>query len=98
MGLVVCPKHGRGFIMFVCPHVVTAIFSSTACRGIQHLAYKDPELPEMEWACWFCPECIDENHLPPNGTAMPDLDRLISPLYRPVCPGCFKDWQGQGLG
>jgi hypothetical protein len=103
MGLVVCSKHGNGF-MFVCPHIVTAVRSASACPDIQHLAYTaadDPELDDIELACWFCPQCIEDNHLPPNGRAVPDADEFInvtSALYRPMCPGCFKDWRAQGLG
>ncbi len=102
MGIIRCPRHGNGF-MFVCPHVVTAVLASSACRGIQYLAYAtdDPELADIKLACWFCPQCIEENHLPQNGTVVPDPDSFLnrtSSLYRPLCPECFKEWQAQGLG
>jgi hypothetical protein len=103
MGLVVCPKHGNGFL-FVCPHVAAAVFAGSPCRGIQHLAYtaaNDPELADLELAGWFCPQCIEDNHLPPSGTAAPDPDGFLegtSALYRPVCPGCFQEWRVKGLG
>ena len=45
MGLVVCPKHGNGF-MFVCPHVSDAVVAGEACHGIQHLAFTDAD-PEL---------------------------------------------------
>ena len=100
MGLVVCPKHGNGFL-FVCPHVFTCVYDGTTCRGIQYLTYEDAELAEFKLACWFCPQCIEENHLPPDGSIVLDDDEFTNrtnELYRPMCPGCFEDWRTQGLG
>jgi hypothetical protein len=102
MGLVICRKHGRGF-MFVCPHVVAAVRSSTACHGIQKIAYTtdDPEL-DIELGCWFCPECIQAKHLPQTNSVIPasDVDRFTdstNQLYQPMCPGCFEEWRARGL-
>src|ERR1019366_5308596 len=94
MGVVVCAKHGRGF-MFVCPHVVNAIDTSSPCCGIELRQYPDPEVPELgSWDCWFCSRCITEYALPATGTIMTDdfLNRTSS-LYRPMCPGCFRVWR-----
>jgi hypothetical protein len=89
--------------MFVCPHIVTAVLSGSPCSGIHYLAYTaadDPELDDIElacWlACWFCPQCVEDNHLPPNGTAVQNAEDFIDltcALYRPMCPGCFKEWR-----
>jgi hypothetical protein len=102
MGLVVCPKHGNGFL-FVCPHVGAAVSAGQPCHGIQYLVYTaaDPDLAGIELAGWFCPRCIEDHHLPPTGTSIAESDDFLkttAALYRPVCPGCFKDWQAQGHG
>jgi hypothetical protein len=102
MGLVVCPKHGNGF-MFVCPHVGEAIVSGRTCPGIEYLAYTDadPELQGVQLDCWICPRCVSDHKLPPNGTVIADGDCFMNrtaAIYRPMCPGCFKDWRSQGLG
>ena len=102
MGLVVCPKHGNGF-MFVCPHISEAVVAGQPCHEIQYLSYTDagPELAGFELACWFCPQCMQDHKLPPNGTVIAEGDDFMngtSELYRPMCPGCFKDWRAQGLG
>jgi hypothetical protein len=102
MGLVVCPKHGNGF-MFVCPHVCEAVLAEQPCHEIRYLAYTDadPELSDIELACWFCPRCIDDHGLPPNGTVIADGDEFMNRtnlLYRPMCPGCIEDWRALGLG
>jgi hypothetical protein len=95
MGLVICPKHGNGFL-FVCPHVVAAVESGSSCPGLEYRSYTDPELEGIELGCWFCPECIAEHRLPPTGTAIPNPEGFLnrtSALYRPMCPGCFEEWQ-----
>lgn len=98
MGLVVCPKHGNGF-MFVCPHVSTAVHTGSQCRGIRLLVYIDADIEDIEdieLACWFCPQCVADHHLPPNGTVLSDpvgYMNTTSHLYRPMCPGCFAEWQ-----
>jgi hypothetical protein len=102
MGLVICPKHGRGF-MFVCPHISEAVIAGQPCRGIEYVSYTaaDPELADLEWACWFCPRCMQDHELSPNGTVLANFDEFMkrtAALYRPMCPGCFKDWDAQGLG
>jgi hypothetical protein len=106
MGLVVCPKHGNGFL-FVCPHIVAAVLSDAACPGVEYLGYfakDDQDLEGLELGCWFCPECVAEHNLPPSGTTFLDPDglRIPSALYRPMCPGCFDEWregvQLDGLG
>ena len=100
MGLVVCPIHGNGFL-FVCPHISTAVIAHSPCPGIQYLAYTAADDPALELACWFCPLCITDNHLPPNGTAILEADELMNAngaLYRPMCPGCFNDWQVHEVG
>jgi len=101
MGVVLCPKHGRGFL-FVCPHVSDAIHAGKPCPGIEYLAYTDadPELAGIELAGWFCPRCIQDDDLPPNGTVFADGDDFMSvrsALYRPVCPRCFEEWRNQGM-
>lgn len=96
--LVVCPKHGNGGI-FVCPHVVAAVATSEPCPGVEYLCYTaadDPELSDIKLGCWFCARCVADHKLPPNGTAMANPDDFLnakSALYRPMCPGCFKEWQ-----
>ena len=34
MGIMLCPKHGRTGIMFVCPHVSSAVASNIVLSGI----------------------------------------------------------------
>jgi hypothetical protein len=102
MGLVICPEHGNGFL-FVCPHVITAIEEGTPCHGIQRLAYTyaDPLLADFVLACWFCPQCITCESLPPTGAVMNEGDEFfnnISNLYRPTCPGCFEKWRSHEFG
>jgi hypothetical protein len=102
MGLVVCPKHGNGF-MFVCPHVSEAVVAGQPRHGMQYLSYTDanPLLAGMDLACWFCSECIRDHQLPPNGTVMAEGDDFMNDkgaLYTPMCPGCFEDWRALGLG
>jgi hypothetical protein len=101
MGLVVCPKHGNGF-MFVCQHVADAVLSGLPRPGIQHLAYTaaDPDFEGFELGCWFCPQCIASRQLPPSGTVIVDEETFLTQsdgLYRPICPGCFQEWQARGL-
>src|SRR4030095_11173327 len=95
MGLVVCPKHGNGF-MFVCPEVADAVRASAPCPGIAQLAHYADDEPELVLECWFCPACVTRYGLPPSG-AVPDsfLD-THSALYRPMCPECFGEWQSSG--
>ena len=101
--LVVCPKHGKG-ALFVCPHVVAAVAASKPCPGVKYLcdtAADDPELNDVELGCWFCPQCVADHQMPPNGTALANPDDFMngkSALYRPMCPGCFKEWQGGAPG
>jgi hypothetical protein len=94
MGLVVCPKHGNGF-MFVCPEVTVAVRASAPCPGIVRLAHQAEDGPELVLACWFCPACVADHRLPPSGV-VPDPDKFLnaySALYRPMCPKCFEEWQ-----
>jgi hypothetical protein len=102
MGLVVCQKHGNGF-MFVCPHVRDAVAARESCHGIEYLTYTNAELEldGIELACWFCPACIQDNQLPVSGTVIVDGEEFMKRtgrLYRPMCPGCFNDWRDQVLG
>src|SRR5687767_14674203 len=97
MGLVICPKHGNGF-MFVCPHVVDAVYFDKPCRGIEPLTYSssDSGLTGIELKGWFCPQCIRDYKLPPDGAAVDDTDDFLnrtSTIYRPMCPGCLAEWQ-----
>ena|SRR5690242_10076228 len=101
MGLVICPKHGNGF-MYVCPHVVSAVLSAAPCPGVEYFAYfakDDPELEGIYLAGWFCPQCVAAHAFPPSGTAVAEADGFFhrtSALYRPMCPGCFDEWR-EGL-
>jgi hypothetical protein len=85
--------------MFVCPHVSEAVVTNTRCPGIEWRAYfisDGSELDGLEDGCWFCQQCIAEHRLPPHGSDIPDPDAFLEytgHLYRPMCPGCFKDWQ-----
>ena|SRR6266542_1536523 len=100
MGVLICRKHGYG-LLFGCPHVGAAVRAGSPCDGIQYLTYPataDPEFAEIEWAGWFCPQCIDDYHLPPDGTILSDAFGFMEDkddLYRPMCPGCFRDWQAR---
>ncbi len=98
MGLVVCPKHGNGFL-FVCPHVAAAVRAGAPCPGIEYRSYTaadHPGLAGLALGCWFCPACIARHRMPPTGTAILDADVFLartSELYRPMCPGCFAEWR-----
>ena len=102
MGVCICPTHGRKYLAFVCPHIRAAVTAGSPCPGIQSLTYtavETPELGKLKLPCWFCPQCIRDHSLPPDGTAVSeDFLVAISKLYRPMCPDCFKDWQARGLG
>jgi hypothetical protein len=92
MGLVVCPKHGNGF-MFVCPHVAEAVLSDGPCGGIQKLGHWIEDLREAPIHCWFCPQCISDYQIPPSGAVTEDWAYGVpSDLHRPMCPGCFSEW------
>jgi len=102
MGLIICPQHGSGF-MYVCPHVSEAVVAREPCRGILRHTYTGADLAfaGIELACWFCPRCVQDHPLPPNGTVIADDNDFMNgkgALYRPMCPGCFNDWRAQGLG
>jgi len=99
MGVVACPKHGKG-LLFVCPHISTAVINGQSCHEIRYVVYPDADPVSFELGCWFCPCCIEEHSLPPTGTTLLDGDFKdgTSGLCRPMCPGCFEDWQLQGLG
>lgn len=105
MGLVICPKHGNGF-MFVCPHICAAVDGGEPCHGIEHHAVDysdaDPDL-DIELECWFCPKCIQVLGLSVNGRneRMADGEDFVNRtagLYRPMCPVCFNDWRERRLG
>ena len=92
MGLVVCGKHGNGF-MFVCPHVRDAILEDGPCDGIQQLCHSINDLPELENCCWYCPHCIAEYRIPPSGIVTDEEAFSVpSEVHRPMCPGCFDEW------
>src|SRR5438067_8632988 len=101
MAMVVCPKHGNGAV-FVCPHVVKAVLTGGPCPGVEYRSYAaadDPELEDVSLGCWFCPQCVADYQLPPNGTAVANPDEQLgrtSGLYCPICPGCFEDWRRGG--
>lgn len=95
MGLVICPKHGNGF-MFVCPHVSGAVLANSPCPGIELRAYRmfeDDDTDYTKIECWFCPQCIATYHIP-DGSPVADEDYIerTHELYRPMCPGCFSEW------
>ena len=94
MGMMICPTHGMVGILFVCPQVSKAVETSRECSGIELFGFRDPEIPEYDWACWFCPICIADHHLPASGSVIGD-DFLIrtTSLYQLTCPGCFRDWR-----
>jgi hypothetical protein len=94
MGMMICPTHGRVGILFVCPHISKAVETLRGCPEIERLGFRDPEIPEYDWACWFCPICIADHHLPASGSVIGDdfLDRTSS-LFQPMCPACFRDWR-----
>jgi hypothetical protein len=104
MGLLICRKHGIGGCEFGCPHVAIAISSASPCPGIEYRTYTpadDPELVEFGLDGWFCPDCVREHQLPPDRTALTDVDTFLdrtSALYRPMCPKCFEEWRSRGLG
>ena len=94
MGPGICPKHGDGWFISVCPHVVEAKRSSCPCPGIELLEYQHQEIPQLSFRCWFCPTCIAEHVLLPTGSIISeDFFVRTSPLYRPMCPDCFKEWR-----
>src|SRR6478752_3106476 len=92
MGMVVCPKHGNGF-MFVCPHVADAVQCDRACGGIRQLSHWIDDLPEVVIGCWYCPQCVSEHQIPPSGSVTEgEAFRMPSSIHMPMCPGCFEEW------
>lgn len=97
MGLVVCEKHGTGFV-FVCPHVARTVSTNSACDPIRYLEFStrhDAELADLNLGGWFCSTCIDERQLPTDGVVA-DVDSFLddtSDIFGPMCPGCFNEWE-----
>jgi hypothetical protein len=80
--------------------VYSAVKFGVSCPEIEYRSYSDPELEGIELGCWFCPKCLDRHHLPPTRTTIPDSDGFLThtnELYRPICPGCFDEWQNPGV-
>jgi hypothetical protein len=80
--------------------VSEAILSNTLCPDIEWRTYFVSDASELDGldmgGCWFCQQCITDHDLPPHGSAIANPDAFLkytSHLYRPMCPGCFKDWQ-----
>lgn len=105
MGLVLCKKHGSGFV-FVCQHISNAVWSDANCNPnpIRHIEFTAPHDVDfanqtlLTLSGWFCPACIEEHHLPLDGMMM-DAEPLFledtSAIFRPMCPGCFEEWRAQ---
>jgi beta-hydroxylase len=79
--------------------VVEAVRAGGPCPSIEYYCYavaNDVELAGISLGCWFCPQCVSDHQLPPTGTVVANPDELLSrtgALYRPMCRGCFEDWQ-----
>jgi hypothetical protein len=96
MSMVVCARHGNGNGCTVCPHVLNAVLTGARCDGIEYLEHVAADDPDLRLAAWFCPQCVAEYQLPASGTAVANPDEFLKrtgKLYRPICAGCFEDWQ-----
>jgi hypothetical protein len=100
MGMVGCPKHGRGF-MYNCPHLISAVTNGSRCAGAVYREYAMSDDRSFRIGCWYCPACVEAHHLPPSGTVPFDSQQFpesVASLLQPMCPGCFQEWQAAGNG
>ncbi|QDU19871.1 hypothetical protein [Urbifossiella limnaea] len=100
MGIVICPKHGHGFL-YNCPHLVAAVVAHSPLPGVEYLEYAPSDDPAFLIGCWYCPACVAAHCLPPSGSVPFDSEKFpegVSPLLQPMCPECFRQWRAAGLG
>jgi hypothetical protein len=93
MGVILCPRHGRQGIAFVCPHVAEAVRTEHSLPTTLR-ASADLDFHEYKMNAWLCPECAtlatsDGGGLERYGDE--GLDWFFALKIEPVCPNCLAD-------
>ena len=93
MGVVLCPRHGRQGIAFVCPHVNEALLNHNPLPRMSSVS-ADFDFHDVKMEAALCPECTalatsDGGSLERFGDQ--GLDWFFELSVEPVCTGCLAD-------
>jgi hypothetical protein len=90
VGVILCAKHGRSELAFVCEHISAAI--ADRARLPESSSVTVEYVADVKLEATFCVACIAEARLTPqvSGDAFEQLSGTsCAPL--PVCEHCFRD-------
>ncbi len=96
MGIILCPRHGRQSIAFVCPHLSDALLKQDVLPSATTVS-ADLDFDDLKMTAWLCRECLTRAALDGGGIERfggGGMDWFFGLKKDPVCSSCLADAQG----
>jgi hypothetical protein len=88
MPKILCPKHGKTFIVLVCPHIEDAVNEG---KGINIVTIREELFDDDYWIYHYCQDCANKYGLKADAVYS-GVNESITSLLCPICGECFQSW------
>jgi hypothetical protein len=91
MGLLLCARHGRQGIAFVCPHAARAVWQQTALPDLANARADYDGLRFQASLCAACAAAMAQDGAGLERAGEQGLEWFFGLKLEAVCPGCLAE-------